>query len=448
MDIQKELIDDLNAVVKVKVGPSDYTDRVENALRTYQKRVSMPGFRPGKVPAPLVRKMYHKTVMAEEMNRILSDSIYNYIRENNLEVLGNPLPKEEVNNNVDFDNQKEFEFHFDMALAPKFELSLGPDMEFHEYTVRIDDKLIEGYVTDLTRRYGNITPVDAAADGDLIYGDFVELDANGEIVPGGIFKSSTMFLDNPAKENQKELIGAKAGDKFDLEPSQLADSPRDIAAKLGIDEAAAAALKNKFRFTVKSISRLIPAELNQELFDKVYGAGVVNSVEEFRARIADELSKMFVRDAEQRLRNDITNGLLARVNMNLPDEFLKRWLLVANEKPITLEQLEAEYPMYARQLRWQLIENKLIRDNDIKVTPEDATEHVKNILRENFAKYGRSAEEISDKELEETAARVLAREDEAKRVYEDLYGQKLMTVYRMKCKISPKEVSYEEFLAG
>lgn len=446
MDIIKENIDELNAVVKVKVGPADYAAKVEQALKTYQKRASMPGFRPGKVPPSLVKKMYGKSILAEEMNRLLSDSLYKFIQDNKLDVLGNPLPKEE-NNNVDFDNQNEFEFQFDMALAPQFSLDLDSNMKFNEYNVRIEDKLIDGYVSDMTRRYGKIAPAETAADGDLIYGDFVELDAKGEIVPGGIFKSSTMFLDNPVKEEHKMLIGAKADDKFDLEPKQIAENAKDLAGKLGIEIQKAEGLTNKFRFNVKSINRLLPAELNQELFDKIYGAGVVTTPEEFRAKISDELRGMFVRDAEQRLRNDITAELLSKTNLSLPDAFLKRWLVAANEKPVTMEQVESEYPMYARQLRWQLIENKLIRDNNITVTPEEATEHVKNILRANFAKYGQNPDQMNEEEMNATAKRVLEKEEEAKKIFEELYAQKLMMLYRMKCAITPKEVSYEEFIA-
>ena len=447
MNITKENIDELNAVVKVNVGPADYTDKVEHALKNYQKKASMPGFRPGKVPPSLVKKMYGKSVLAEEINRLLSDSLYKYIQENKLDVLGNPLPKED-NNHVDFENQKEFEFQFDMALAPQFTLDLGSGLKFNEYVVRIDDKLIDGYVSDMTRRYGKIAPNEIASDGDLIYGDFVELDEKGEIVPGGIFKSSTMFLDNPVKEDQKVLIGAKIDDKFDLNTKQISDNAKELSTKLGIDQGTAENLKCKFRFTVKTINRLIPAELNTELFEKIYGPNVVNSVEEFRGKISEELSSMFTRDAEQRLRSDITGELLNKTNLSLPDVFLKRWLVYANEKPVTNEQVEEEYPMYARQLRWQLIENKLIRDNKISVTNEEATDHVKTILRGNFAKYGRNPEEVSDEELNGTAKRVLEKEEEAKKIFEELYAQKLMLLYRTKITITPKEVSYEEFLKG
>lgn len=447
MNISKEHIDELNAVVKVKIGPEDYSDRVEKALRTYQKQVSVPGFRPGKVPASLVKKMYGKSVLAEELNKILSDELYNYIRTNELDVLGNPLPKAQ-NDDVNIETQTEFEFQFDMALAPKFDLKLGSDIQLTEYKVAIDDKLIDGYVSDLTRRYGSIAPAESAQAGDLVYGTFVELDANGEIVPGGIFKASTMFLDTPVRDEHKALEGAKVDDKVTLSASQIDSDLTALAQKLGIEPQAAEGLTNNFQFTVTQVSRLQPAELNQEFFDKIYGAGSVTSVEAFRGRIAEELTGMFSNDTEKRLQNDIATELISRTNLSLPDAFLKRWLLTANEKPITPEQVDAEYDMYARQLRWQLIENKIIKDNDIKVTSEEATEHVKELLRDNYRKYGMNPDDVSNDELTANAQRVLSKEEEARKVFENLYQQKLMTHYRSVCSISTKEVSYDDFLAG
>lgn len=445
MDITKELIDELNAVVKLKVTPADYTDKVEAALKNHQKKASMPGFRPGKVPASLVRKMYGKSILAEELNRLLSDSLYNYIKENNLDVLGNPLPKDE-NDSVDIENSSEFEFQFDMALAPQFSLTLDNTISLTELEVTPDEKIMNDYVNDITRRYGQIIPFDVTGEGDLMYGDFVELDAAGEVVPGGIFKASTMFLDKPVKEHHKLLIGAKVEDKFDLDPIQVSDNVADRAQKLGISQEEAEAVSNKFRFTVKSISQLVPAELNQELFDKVYGPGVVTTEAEFREKISNELVKMFTRDSEEKLRNEIMNALLSKTNLSLPDSFLKRWLVAANEKPVTMDQVEAEYPIYARQLRWQLIENKLIRDNNLQVTADEATEHVKEILRDNYRKYGRNPEEVDDAELNDTAKRILGKEEEAKKIFENLYAQKLMTLYRSKFQFNTKKVSYEEFL--
>jgi len=445
MNITKEQVDELNAVVRVKVGPEDYKERVEKTLKDYQKRVNMPGFRPGKVPAGMVKKMYGKSILADELNKLLADSIYKYINEQKLEVLGNPLPKDEQMN-LDLDNSTEFEFAYDMALAPQFSLDLGPQMRYSEYRIRVDEKMIENYANDISRRYGQIAQAESAEEGDLLYGDYVELDASGSIVPGGIYKSSTLFIDKPARASQQPLIGMKAGDKAVLSTRDIADSPADLAQKLGITPEQAETLDINVQFTIKGIRRMQPAEINQELFDKVFGPGAVNSVEEFRARIASDLSGMFVRDTERRLHADIVNDLLSRTNLSLPDEFLKRWLLTANKEPLTMEQVEAEYPAYARQLRWQLIENKLIKDNNIQVTQQDMEEHVKELLRQNFRKYNPDREP-EEAELANTARSILKKEDEAKKILDNMYYDRLMTLYRSKFTIEPKEISYEEFMA-
>ncbi|TND07455.1 MAG: trigger factor [Bacteroidetes bacterium] len=442
MNITKEQIDELNAVVKVKLGPEDYQDRVDKSIKDYQKRVQMPGFRPGKVPVGMVKKMYGKSILAEELNKLLSDTLYKYINEEKLEVLGNPLPKESQSElNLD---TTEFEFEYDLALAPQFSLELSPSIKYTENKIRIDDKMIDNYVNDLGRRYGNIAQGESVEEGDLLYGDFVELDEAGNIKPGGIYKSSTLFLDKPAKDFQQQIIGAKPEDKFVLEPNQVSDSPEDLAQKLGITKEEAMDLKAKLQFTIKNISRLHPAEITQELFDKVYGPGVVNNVEEFRGRIAAELEKMFVRDTEQRLHSEIVNDLISRANLALPDSFLKRWLMAVNKEPLTEEQVEAEYPMYARQLRWQLIENKLIKENGLNVSQQEVEEHVKELLRQNYKKYY-PEKEPEDGELTLSAQNILKKEDEAKKIVENLYHEKLMMLYRMKCSIETKEVSYEEF---
>ncbi len=443
MNITKEQIDDLNAVVRVKVGPADYQASVDKTLKDYQKKVQMPGFRPGKVPAGMVKKMYGKSVLADELNKLLSDELYKYINENKLEVLGNPLPKEDEMQN-DLEPGADFEFAYDVALAPNFNLELDGNLKVTEYKVAVDEKLMNNYISDITRRYGNITQADTVEEGDLIYGDYVELDETGAIKPGGIFKSSTLFLDKPVKEYHQQLIGKKAEDKVVLKPNEIADTPDDLVQKLGITRAEADTLNVNLQFTIKTISRLHPAELSQDLYDKLFGPGQVNSEEEFRARVAHDLANMFVRDTENRLHNDITSALIEHTNLTLPDAFLKRWLVAANKEPVTMEQVEAEYPVYARQLRWQLIENKLIRDNNIQVTQEDMEQHVKAMLRENYKRYFPD-KEPEEEELTTSARNVLKKEDEAKKVIENMYHERLMTLYRMKCSIETKEVSYEEF---
>jgi trigger factor len=441
MNITQENIDELNAILKVKVVAEDYLPKVEGALKTYQKKANIPGFRPGKVPSGMIKKMYGKSIMVDEINKLLNDSLYNYINENKLDVLGNPLPKADAD--VDFDNQKDFEFIYEMGLAPKFNLELSAKDKFTYTTVKIDDDLVNKYTTDIAKRYGKVEQVEVSAEGDLLNGDFVELDANGEILAGGIFKTSSVFTDRLKDETKKAFIGLKKDDKVVVDAQQISENATDLAAMLGVDKAVAETLTSKFQFTAKGISRLAASEINQEMFDKIYGPGAVNSEEEFKAKIREELSAMFVNDSERKFYNDVVDYLMNKVNFNLPTEFLKRWIVAVNEKPVTLDQVDAEFDNYAKGLKWQLIENKIIKENNIAVTNEEVIEHTKNLILQQFGKMAQSP--MSDADLEDTAKRVLANQEEAKKLYEQVYGQKVMTLFKTTFTLENKEVAYDDF---
>ncbi len=442
MNIVKEDIDELNALLKVKIGPEDYSTQVENALKNYQKKVNMPGFRPGKVPVGLVKKMYGKSILVDELNRIVSDSLHKYITDNKIEVLGNPLPK--AANGIDWDNQKDFEFLYELGLAPNFKVELGPKDKFTYKTLKIEEPLVDRYVTDIAKRYGKLMYPETSADSDLLMGDFVELDAEGNILAGGILKSSSLALDRVKDEASKaKLIGIKKEDKVVLEVKKLSDNLTDLSAMLGIDKAKAETLESNFQFTIKNIGRVEPAELTPELFEKVYGPGQVNTVEEFRERIRTELRGMYAGDSERMFYNDVVDGLMARIVLKLPDDFLKRWITATNEKPVTLEQVSAEYDSYSKGLRWQLIENKIIEENQIKVSHDEVIEHVKGLILDQQAKY--NAPQLSAEDLDKTAKQVLAKEEEMKKIYDRLYGQRVMQVFKQKFTVEEKELSFEEF---
>lgn len=442
MNIIQENIDELNAVLKVKVVANDYLPKVETALKDYQKKASIPGFRPGKVPTGMIKKMYGKSIMVEEINKLLSDSLYNYLHENKIEVLGNPLPK--ADSVIDWDNQQEFEFLYEMGLAPKFNVDLSPKDKFVYQTVKIDDELVNKYVTDIAKRYGKVENVEVSEDADLLNGDFVELDANGEIVAGGIFKTGSLFLDRVKDATTKKaLIGLKKDDKVVLEANKLSENATDLAALLGIDKEKAESLNCKLQFTVKGISRLAAAEINQEFFNKIYGEGNVTTEEEFKAKIKDELANMFVNDSERKFYNDVVEHLMNKVNFNLPTEFLKRWIVAANEKPVTFEQVDAEFDNYSKGLKWQLIENKIIKDNNLEVTKDEVVAHTKELILQQFAQMGQGP--MGDEELNQTAQRVLSNQEEAKKLYEKLYGQKVMELFKTKFTLENKEVAYDDF---
>jgi trigger factor len=440
MNIVKEDIDQLNAVIKVKLGPEDYQASVDKVIKDYQKKVQMPGFRQGKVPAGMVKKMYGKSILADELNKILNDSLYKYIQENNIEVLGNPLPSKD--DKIDFDAQQEFEFSYELGLAPKFNVEISDKDKFVYEVIKVDDKLIDKYVNDIAKRYGKIIHPETSVKEDLLAGDLVELDAAGAIVPGGLFKTVSLFTEKlKGEEVNNALTGLKPEDKVILKAAAMKEDAEYLSGLL--QTTADKIASTDLQFTLKEISRLTPSDMTQEFFDKVYGDGAVKSEQEFRDKVKEELQRMFLADSEKKFKNVVVKALMDKMNLTLPDDFLKRWLLASNEKPLSKEQLESEYPFYADQLKWQLIENKILREKEIKVTSEEVLEHVKQLLRAQFEKYGRA--DVEEKELNETAAKVLQKEEEAKRIYDQMYDQRLMEVFKNTFTIEQKEVSYDDF---
>ena len=441
MNITKKDIDTLNAEIVITVGPSDYENKVTEAIKKVQRSASMPGFRPGKIPTGLIKKQYGTSILAEELNKLLNDTLHNYITENKLEILGNPLPKDDKQ--VDFQNQKDFTFTYQLGLAPEFNLKVDNSHSFTYKTVKVDDSLVEKYLQDVRRNYGKPVNPEVAGDKDVLFVDIVELDSNNEILAGGVFKSTSVGIDRLKNETIKpKLIGLKKEDKLVVNVSELYDTALDKSVSLGIDKDAAENFNSNLQLTVKNVARLEDAELNQELFDKLYGAGKINSEEEFKNKIKEELGMMFYQDSDRDFMKEIEKTLITKLNIKLPDEFLKRWLMAVNEKPLSAEQLEKEYPEYSNSMKWRLIENKIIKDNELKVTPEEATEEAKGFVRAEYAKYGQQPQE---EEVTKIAQSLLTKEKEAQRIFENLYSKKVIELIKSNCKLENKEVSYNEF---
>jgi trigger factor len=444
MDIQQEKVDELNAVLKIKLAPEDYKPQVDKALKQYKKQVNMPGFRPGMVPMSVVKKQYGKSVLAEEINKVLSETIQKHIEEKELNILGNPLPKETDQVEGDWDDPQEFKFEYDLALAPDFEIKLSAKDKFTYHKIKIDKKLIDQQVKDLAKRYGKMSEPKESGETDMLMGQFVELDEKDEIKEGGIMQDATIsveFVED--KATKKKLTGLKVGDEVVVDPHKVSKGHDDLAKMLEISHEQVHDIKTNFRFKVNEIKRLEPAEVNQELFDKIYGEGEIKSVDEFRKKVAEDLEKTFETDQKRLLQRDITKKLIDKINPTLPDEFLKRWIKMANEKPLTEEQIEEDYPNYSRSLKWQLIENKFIKDNDLKVEPEEAVNHVKKMMAEQYAQYGLPADE---EQLNMVAQQALSNKEESQRIFENLYEEKVIETIKEKVKVDEKEVSMDKFI--
>ena len=440
MKITQEKKDDLNALLKINLSSKDYQQKVNDVIKNYCKTANVPGFRKGKVPAGQIKKMYGKSILVEEVNKLLQDSIYKYITENKIEVLGNPLPLE---NNIDWENSVDFEFKFEMGLAPDFKVDLDKKVSFNFYKIKADKKMIDHYSNDVAKRYGSMIHPDISEENDLILGDFVQLDNKKNILEGGISHTASVALDVVMdKKSKKSLVGVSKDSEVIIRINK--NFSKDVSHMLNINKEQADLLDSNFKFTVKNISRMNPSDLNQDLFDKVFGTGTVNNKKEFRSKIQDEIEKSFIVESDRKLKNDIVLHLINKLNLKLPDEFLKKWLLQTNDKNLTLEQIEAEYTQYSKSLRWQLIENKIIKENNLEVTNEDVLNHTKDLIKQNFGQYGQKAPE--ENKLTEIAGKVLENEDERKKVYNQLYDFKTLSLYKRKFKLNDKSVTYDEFV--
>ncbi len=435
MNITRENVDALNAVVKVDIAKEDYSDKVEKILVDYRKTANIPGFRKGHVPMGMVKKQYGKAVLVDEVNKLLQEALNKYLTEEKLDVLGQPLPKPQ--DNIDWDSDG-FTFEFELGLAPEFEVKLKGKKAITKYNIIADDKMIDEQIERIQKQYGK-----------LVSQDVVEKDS--EIT--GVYKNEEREIDNTVtltldkfkgKATEKQFIGAKAGDVISLKTKGLFDDEHDLmhALKLGHDEVHG--LEIDITFTISEINKRELADLDQELFDKLFGEGTVKTVTELKEKIKEDAEKQFVQQADQKFLNDVTEYLVDNTKFDLPVEFLTKWLQTAGEKEMDSEEAKAEYDKSEKSLRYQLIEGKLIADHKIEVTLDDIKGHAREMIKAQMAQFGQL--NPSDKELDDIAARVLSNQDEARRISEQLVSQKLLEVYKEKANIEVKELSYENFV--
>lgn len=445
MNITQEKKDELNAVVKIDFEKEDYMPAYEKALKDYRKRVNLPGFRQGHVPMGIVKKRFGRSLLADEINQLLTERLREHIEKNDLNVLGNPIPSEDKEDTGNWDNPDRFEFFFDLAMAPEFEVKLSEKTKFDFPRVKVDDKMIDEQLNNLLRRHGKLGDVDEAGEKDILLGDFVELDENDEIKEGGILNQGHITIEFlKDEETKKKLMGLKVGDHVVVDPHKVSTDAEDLGKMLGIDNALAEAVNTNFRFNVKDVKRMHPAEMNQELFDKLFGEGEVSSEKELRERVQKEMERVHENDSEQIFHREVMKTFENQVDMKLPDEFLKRWIKMSNDKPISDEELEAQYPEYRRGLVWQLIQGKLIKQLEVKVEADDVLNHTKGIVASNFQQYGMPVP--PDEELTEYAKNALKNEEEIRKIYDQLYNKKVMDAIRNTSKINEVSMPYEKFV--
>ncbi len=444
MNITRENISDLNAVLKVSIEKADYEDKVEKVLKDYRKKANIKGFRPGMVPIGLVRKMYGKAVQIDEINKMVSENIQKYLVDEKLDILGDPLPKPDENERIDFDTQEDFTFSFELGLAPVFDIRLSKKNKVTNYEIRIDDKMKNDYLQSYMRRYGEFRKEADSEEKDMLKGSIEALDDNGNIVPEGLFADDTTLSIDIIKDTKirKLFIGKTENDYVDFNLRKALPNDLEIASLLKRQKEEVSDINGAFRFTIKEINRFYPAELNQELFNKIYGEDVVNSEEEFMKKIEDEIALNLKQESDYKLSLDLKKLAIEKTDFKLPEEFLKKWLLKVNEKS-SEEQIEKEFDSFRHDLKWQLIRNKIARQNEVKITEEDLQKEAENITRYQFRQYGLFY--ATDEQIGNYARETLKREEDAKRIADKLLEEKVIALIKELVKVDDKTVTIEEF---
>ena len=445
MNITKENISKVNALLKVNVTKDDYTEKVETQIKDYKKKARVDGFRPGKIPEGLVRKMYGKAILVEEVNKIMSESLTKYLIDEKLNILGEPLPNRENQKPIDFDNDTNFEFVFDIALAPEIDVKLSKKDKITFYDIKVDAKILDSQIDNYLRRFGEFKDVEEATDMEMLTGNFVQVDENNAIVEGGINTEHVKITIEYIKDKEvKDLFSAKkVGDKviFDLRKAYPSDT--EIASMLHIDKEKAKELTGNFEFTINQIQRFEKAEMNQDLFNKAFGDGVINSEKEFKEKLTAEIKENFVKESDYRFMFDAKENLVSKLNPELPAEFLKRWLLEINKGKFTSEQIEAEYPAFEEDLKWQLIKDQIIKINEINVDEQEVLALAKEVRAAQFMQYGLN--NLPDEHLENYAKEILKKDSERKKLFEKKLEDKVVAYIKDSVKLDVKEVSTEDF---
>jgi trigger factor len=444
MNISQEKIDNLNAVVKININSEDYQPRVDKAIKDHAKKAKIPGFRPGMVPPAHIKKMYGKSILVDEVNNMLSDTLNNYLTEQKLEVLGQPLPKVDDTREYNWDFADNFEFNYEVGLAPEFALDFSAKDKITQYVIKVDDETMASRIKNIRRSYGKMTNPDVSADDDVLYAELTQLSPDGSVFDDGISNTTSVRLDQIQDGAIKTLlVGLKKDDEvvLDIQKAFNNDAAK-VAGLLSIDEDVAADLKSNFRLTVKNVNRLEESDLNQEFFDKLFGEGAVTDEAGFRAKITEELESMMSQDAERKLQNDIYNYSIEKVQFDLPDDFLKRWLKATNEK-LTEEELEGGYKDFAQNLKWTLIENKILKDNNIEIKYDEVFAAAKQSLDQQFRMY--SPQPIGEEQLAQYAVQYLQNKENANKVFDEVKALKSLDYIKSVVTLDKKEILYNDF---
>lgn len=449
MKVTKENTGNLTAVLKIDIAQEDYTPKLEEQLKSYRRKANVPGFRPGQVPMGMIKKMYEIPLRAEIIEKAMSDAMYEYLDTEKVRILGYPMANDEKTK-IDWDNQKEYTFYFDIALEPEFEINLE-NIEETYYEIEPSEEMLDNFIKDIQRRFGQFSSPETIEEGDMVYGEIIEVDEEGNEKEGGLKERTSIFVEKIAQKTiQKKFIGKQKDSEIIFNISKA--FPKEADKAMVIRSKKNDELKDfnsEVKFVVSSISRIVPHELNEELFEKAYKGGEIKTPEAFRQRAKEDLSQTYKRETDTFFTNEITKKIIEQTPFELPDEFMKRWIVSNSQDKLRLEEVENNYKQYQDSLKWQLIESKLTDKYSIEITKEDVKEYLKEAVIKNYFPTLEDQTPEQEKErmesIEGIAENMLKNQEQTKQVYEYLFDQKLTSTLLEKAKATKKSVSVEEF---
>ncbi len=438
MDISLDKKNNNEGLIKIKLNEADYQPKVEEKVKEYSKKATIKGFRPGKVPTGLIKKMYGKSILVDEVNHTLSHAITDYIRDNKLPILGEPLPNTEKAENIDWDNQKDFEFEYNVGLVDEFDVALDDSTKVTAYEIELSDDNMAETIANIRKQYGKMSNPEVSEKGDMIYG---ELSAND-----GEFKENILFpIDKVAEKLQKQFIGVKKEDVITFDLRKAIASDEELADILQKKPEDVKEMTGEFTLTASNINRGEEADMDQEFFDKIFGEGTVSTEEEFRNKVKETISENYDRETDNYLNNTIREKLIESTTIPLPDEFLKRWLLVSNEGKVTEADIEKEYELYTKELKWSLIQNKIAEKHEIKVENDDVKDKTKEFIQQQLAASGMAGQ--MDDNLDAFADNYLQSEkgENYMKMFNQVKTEKVLGLAKEKITIERKKVDVEQF---
>lgn len=445
MNIVRENVDNVNAVLKVTVEKADYEKTVADQLKEYRQKASIPGFRPGKVPASLIKRKFGTAVLVEEVNKLLSRNLSTYLIDEKVNILGEPLPNEELQKEINWNTDENFEFAFDIAVAPEINISIDEKNEFDYYTIAVTDEMVQKQIEIAEMQLGTNVPDDEVKDNSSVRGDFVQLDENGEEVEDGIQPKEVLIAIDMIKDEEikTEFIGKKKDDVLIFDPVKAFENRHEVGHMLNISHEQAEELNSNFKFTITEILKFEKAELNEELFKKLYGEETeIKTIDDFKNQIREDLAKNLSYSSDHKFALDLRTKMVEEYNLEIPEAFLKRWLIASN-KELTEEQVENEFGLFIDDLKWQLIVGNIVKNNELKVTSEEISDFGRQMARAQFNQYGMY--DIPEEQLESFAKMILDKPEERERIYKKIQEDKVVNVVKEKATLLKKVVDQKEF---